>query len=88
MKSILVLFKFNLLWLFKYRCKIPPGVWFAIEHIENGTPVYIVNDRLHLLRSCLPDMPEQVVYGLVSNSETGLRVITQGHFENCNMEVK
>lgn len=76
--NMLRLIRINLLWLLKYHCKFPPNVWFAGEYIEKGSPVYIANKRLHLLRVCKAS-EIGTAYGLFLDD--GESVLTKGHFD-------
>jgi len=73
------LIKINLIWMFKYRCNIPDGVWFAGEYIPQGMPVYIANQRLHLLRVCRPN--EHTHPFGIALTDDGLSVLEKGHFK-------
>jgi hypothetical protein len=81
MKRILKLAKINLLWIFKYRCKMPPGVFYSAEDIEFGEPVYISNDRLHLVRRCKASKVNPLhPYGIALVEPPIIRIITEGHY--------
>jgi hypothetical protein len=49
--------KVNLLWLFKYRCRIPAGVYFFEDAVLKGSVLYIANKRLHIAKAALESKP-------------------------------
>jgi hypothetical protein len=49
------LVKLNMLWLFKYRCRIPEGVIFSWEELTQGSIVGYTNKRLHIVRKLSAD---------------------------------
>jgi hypothetical protein len=49
MRRILWLVKLNILWLFKYRCRIPEGLIVSYEPLRHGDMVGYTNRRLHIV---------------------------------------